>query len=124
MGSIETKPDTSKGLTTFKALGIMKAVEFQDCLQCYYEAGVTPLALWDLSEADLSALTSDEINYLAQYGSQLATNRAEGKTAIVFDSPFEYGLGRIFQAYVEINTTPVEVRLFRNLEEAKQWLGT
>lgn len=123
MGRIETTYAPSVNLTTFKAIGVMDVDDFYDCLQNYYEAGVTALALWDLSEAVLSDLTSDEISNLAQYGSQLAATRKTGKTAIVFDSPFEYGLGRIFQTYVEMNTTPVEVRLFRNLVEAVAWLG-
>lgn len=123
MGIIETTCDQPWGLTTFKAVGVMVATDFFDCLKSYYEAGPPPLALWDLSEAELSGLTSDEISSLAQYSSQLATTRAEGKTAIVLDSPFEYGLGRIFQTYVEMNKTPVEVQLFRSLDEARKWLG-
>jgi len=123
MGRIETTYDTSRDLTTFKAVGIMVANDFFDCLQSYYEAGTTSLALWDLSEAELSGLTSDEISNLARFGSQLASTRAEGKTAIVLNSPFEYGLGRIFQTYIEMNTTSVEVRLFRSLDEAMEWLG-
>jgi hypothetical protein len=123
MGCIETIYDTSRNLTTFKAVGAMEAAYINDCLERYYEAGVTAHALWDLSEAELSGLTSDEISNLAQYGSQLASNRAAGKTAIVFTSPFEYGLGRIFQTFVEMKATPVELKLFRSLDEAKQWLG-
>lgn len=76
------------------------------------------LALWDLSEAELSNPSSTEIDNLAQFGSQLAADRAAGKTAVVFDSPFEYGLGRIFQTYLEMNTTPVEVRFFRSMDDA------
>ena len=123
MGRIERTYDTSRDLTAFKAVGFMVANDFIDCLQSYYEAGATSLALWDLSEAELSGLTSDEISNLAQYGSQLASTRTEGKTAIVFNSPFEYGLGRIFQTFVEMNTIPVEVKLFRSLNEATEWLG-
>ncbi len=123
MGRIETTDDSSQDLTTFKAVGIMVANDFIDCLQSYYEAGATSLAMWDLSEAELSGLASDEIINLAQFGSQLASSRSEGKTAIVFNSHFEYGLGRIFQTYVEMNPIPVELRLFHNLDEAMGWLG-
>lgn len=122
MGRIETTYDSSRDLTTFKAVEIMVANDFFDCLQSYYEAGATSLAMWDLSEAELSGLTSDEISNLAQFGSQLASTRSKGKTAIVFNSHFEYGLGRIFQTYVEMNPTPVEVHLFRSCDEAMEWL--
>jgi hypothetical protein len=123
MGRIETTCDTSRNLTTFKAVGTMNASHINDCLQRYYAAGVTTYALWDLSEADLVAIATDEIRNLAQYGSQLAAARTECKTAIVFSSPFEYGLGRIFQTFAEMDATAVELKLFHSLEEAMEWLG-
>lgn len=49
MGIIETTCDQPLGLTAFKAVGVMVANDFIDCLQRYYEAGTTHLALWDLS---------------------------------------------------------------------------
>lgn len=123
MSRIETTYDLSRDLTIFKAVGTMEAAHFNDCLQRYYEAGVTTNALWDLSEAQLSDITTDEIRSLALYGSQLAAIRTADKTALVFNSLFEYGLGRIFQTFVEMNTTPVEVELFLSLDEAMEWLG-
>lgn len=40
-----------------------------------YEEKVTPLILWDLTEADVSAITSDEIRDLALQTKHVSTGR-------------------------------------------------
>ena len=123
MSRIETTYDLSRDLTIFKAVGTMEAAHFNDYLQRFNEAGFTTQSMWDLSEAELSEITTDEIRSLALHGSQLAATVTGGKTALVFNSLFEYGLGRIFQTFVEMNMTPFEVELFLSLDEAMEWLG-
>ena len=123
MGSIETTYDLPQDLTTFKVVGKVGMVDFYDCLDSYYKGSVTPITLWDFTEANISAITTDEITNLAQYASQLAEIRREGKTAIVFNDGFDFGLGRMFQTHLEMTEVPLEVELFRHLDDAKQWLG-
>lgn len=123
MGTIETKYDLPQDLTTFKVVGKMKVDDFYDCLAGYYEKGVTPLTLWDFTEADVSALTSEQISDFAKYARNLAEARKGGKTAVVFDTPFDFGLGRMFQSYLEIAGLPIEILISHSLDEAKQWLG-
>ncbi|MBC2734147.1 MAG: hypothetical protein HF981_07305 [Desulfobacteraceae bacterium] len=123
MGNIETTYDLPKDLTTFKVVGKMRIVDFYDCLEIYYEGGVTPLTLWDLTEADVSGISSDEISNFAQYSRNFAEARKGGKTAIVFNDSLDYGLGRMFATYLELADVPLEVHTSRNLDDAKKWLG-
>ncbi len=123
MGSIEIKYDLSKGLTLFKAVGKMKAADFFDCLASYYEREVTLLTLWDLTEVDLSEITTGEIEDFADYARHLAQARKGGKTALVFRDVFEFGIGRMFEAYLEIGSLPFEINCFRSFDEAVVWLG-
>ncbi|MDJ0810455.1 MAG: hypothetical protein QNJ48_15145 [Desulfobacterales bacterium] len=123
MGSIEIKYDLSKGLTLFKAVGQMKASDFFDCLASYYEKEVTLLTLWDLTEVDLSEITTGEIEDFADYARHLSLARKGGKTALVFSGVFEFGIGRMFEAYLEIGSLPFEINCFRSLEAASEWLG-
>jgi hypothetical protein len=123
MGSIETAYDLPRDLTTFKVVGKMGIIDFYDCLETYYEGGVTPLTLWDLTEADVSEISSDEISNFAQYGRNLAEARKGGKTAIVFNDSLDYGLGRMFATYLEMADVPLEIHTSRSLNDAKKWLG-
>lgn len=121
--NIETTYDFTQDLTLFKVVGKMRAVDFYDCLDSYYARGVTPLTLWDLTKADLSTITTDEISAFAQYGRNLAEACKGGKTAAVFDTLHDFGLGRMFETQLEIVGLPIEMHVCLSLDEAKQWLG-
>ena len=123
MGNIETTYDHPQNLTTFKVVGKMRISDFYDCLDSYYAGGVTALTFWDVTEADLSAITAKEINALAVYGRNLAEVRKGGKTAFVFDTLHDFGLGRMLEAYLEIAGLPLETFVYQSLDEARQWLG-
>ena len=50
-------------------------------------------------------------------------SRKEGKTAIVGPKEIDYGLGRMYQTFSELEGLPYEYMVFKELEEAKDWLG-
>ena len=123
MSKIETTYDQPQHLTTFKVVGKVRISDLYDCLDSYYAGGVTPLTLWDVTEADLSTITADEIHALAEYGRDLAEARKGGKTAFVFDSVHDFGLGRMLETYLEIAGLPLETLVCRCHDKARQWLG-
>lgn len=123
MGNIETTYDQPQELTTFKVVGKMRMADFYDRLDSYYDGALTPLALWDLTEADLSAINSDQIGGLAEYATQLAEARKDGKTAIVFATMHDFGLGRMLETHLEIAGLPLEIYICRSLDAARNWLG-
>ncbi len=123
MGQIETEYDRPRELTTFKVIGPMKVADFKDCLAHYYGGDVTRLILWDLTRADLSAFRNSHIKEVAQSIARISEVRRGGRTAFVYDKSFEYGIGRMFQAYSQMEEMPFEVRAFKNMVEARAWLG-
>ena len=123
MERIETIHDLPKDLTMFKAVGKMTADDFFDCLASYYSRGVTQLTLWDLTEADLSEIATGEIQDFAEYARHLAEARKGGKTAIVFRGHFDFGLGRMFETYLELAGLPLKIHVCRCHNEARKWLG-
>ena len=122
MGLITTKYDFAQNLTMFKVVGKVAVVDFIDALARYYSDDVTLLTLWDLTEADLAAIATDEIKELAGYARQLAEARRCGKTAVVFSGTLGFGLGRMFETYLEIAGLPLEFNNFDNIEAALAWL--
>lgn len=123
MGEIETTSHRSKNLTIFTARGTLTANDFRESTVNYYAGEVTPLILWDLTHAEVSAITTDEIRDLALLAKQVSTRREGGKTAFVFGRPFDFGLGRMFESYTEIENMPFTFRPFLTTVEARAWLG-
>ena len=123
MGSITATQEREKDLTVVKATGALSAKDFQNWMVAYYAGQVTGLILWDLTEADLSAVTDAEVEAIAGQTQQISAQRRGGKTAFVFDRSLEHGLGRMLAAYVRIENLPFDVLAFQNLKDAREWLG-
>jgi hypothetical protein len=79
--------------------------------------------LWDFSKASLSRISSNQIETILDYIKQHAEKRAGGKTAIVVSKTLEYGMSRMIQTLSELISIPLEIKIFRSIEEAVQWLG-
>ena len=123
MGTISAEYDTEKDLTIVTAQGLITADDLLDWGNHYYEGQITQRILWDVTNADLSALQADQLQEIAENMSRISEVRRGGKTAFVYDKPLEYGIGRMFQAYSEMEAMPFEVQSFQSFDEAREWLG-
>ena len=123
MGIIETTYDLPKDLTIIKAVGKMKPDDFHEWTARYYAGTVTLHSLWDLTQADLSDISTDDIRYDALQTKYLAIRRKGGKTAIVAGNAFEYGLSRMLETFYDLQEMPFDVQAFRTIDHARDWLG-
>jgi hypothetical protein len=123
VGIIETQYDLEKDLTVVKATGKMIADDFHNWTDQYYRGTVTKLVLWDIVQADLSELKTDDIRDDAKRTKGLADGRSGGRTAIVTGNAFEYGMSRMLEAFYDLESVPFEVQAFHTIDEAMQWLG-
>ena len=78
--------------------------------------------LTDISEADLTNLSSSAIQTLAEYSnrSYKEAGTTSFKTAIYAPVPIQFGLSRMFEALA--HETLHEVEVFQDREKAIQWL--
>ncbi len=123
MGSIETTYDLARDLTIVKATGKMKPDDFQEWTAKYYKGKVTSLCIWDLTQADLSALKTNDLIDDAKQTKNLSSVRKGGKTAIVTGNSLEYGLSRMLEVYYDIENVPFEVQVFDAMDKAEKWLS-
>jgi hypothetical protein len=123
MGSIDIAFDQPQDLTVVFATGKLKADDFHRLIREYYSGPLTANILLDINEADLSAFHSNDIAVLAGHTKQVSEAHRDGKIAVVANKSLEYGLGRMFGAYMEAEGTPFEVESFRNHAEALDWFG-
>ena len=79
--------------------------------------------MWDLTRAEISSYKTEHIIALVRKVKQYHHLRKGGKTAMVISKDLDYGLTRIYQAYAETEGIAFEIRIFRDMEKAKEWLG-
>ncbi len=83
-----------------------------------FRSGVHELI--DLRAADLRAVTSRTLRRVAEIFAAFDTAATRGRIAFVAPADVAFGLSRMYQAY---RTDAVEVRVFREMDEARAWLG-
>jgi len=101
----------------------MEADDFRQWTATYYAGTVTSLHLWDISEADVSHFTLENIEEDAYCTKQVSGMRKGGKTAFVTPKDLDFGIGRMCETLSEIIVGNIEYQTFRTLADAKKWLG-
>jgi hypothetical protein len=109
-------------LTVFTAHGLIDADTILEELRDYYGGQPTLHSLWDFSKADVTTISSDDISSLAHYIKQHIANRRGGKAALVFSKDLDFGLGRMIDAQLEIEGSPVAMSSFKSRADALKWL--
>jgi hypothetical protein len=115
--------DQPNNLTTFIVDGPIYLAEIQAAIKRFYENTNPPPSkhiLWDLRNASVDKLRSDEAVQLANYAANFDKRKEIGKTAIVASSDVVFGVSRIFEAHV-INPS-IKLNVFRDVDEAREWL--
>ncbi len=82
----------------------------------------TASLLADHSESSTVELPTPEIRKISELARQLSEPLHGKRFAVVFATDLDYGMGRMWQALTE-NSVPFEIRIFRNLAEARAWLA-
>jgi hypothetical protein len=83
---------------------------------------LTSKVLCDLTRGTVSDLTSKEIEGILEILGQKLESGSGGKAAIVALAGVDYGLARMFGTFAEIANLPIEVKVFRTYDIARQWL--
>jgi hypothetical protein len=120
---IKLHVDQSKNLCTFIVDGPIYMAEIQAAIKRFYENANPPPSkhiLWDLRNASVDKLRSDEAVQLANYAANFDKRKEIGKTAIVASSDVVFGVSRIFEAHV-INPS-IKFNVFRDIDESREWL--
>ncbi len=123
MGTFETTFERGRDLTRIKVVGKVTADDFHKWTATYYAGPTTLLNLWDLREADLSHIGSDDLIDDAERSKKFGHVRQGGKTAVVSDKALEFGIARMRAVYAEIVGMPFEFQVFQSMEDALKWLG-
>ena len=122
-GKIEYYLDEANNLTSFIVEGRVEANQIIAAIKAFYQGTPTEYVLWNSSQAQLSHLSVNDVERLADTVNRYNNRTFVRKTALVFSQDVSFGLGRMFESLSEMNGTPPRFMCFKKLDEAKSWLG-
>lgn len=110
-------------LTFLVVTGRITAEELIEAIGEFYRQEYTAKLIWDIREADLTALSTEQLRKVLSFAQSLGHLRKNGKTAIVVAGNLAFGLGRMYEILCEIDRHPVPLKVVKNMDEATMaWL--
>lgn len=119
---IKITRDEDRDLTIHDVAGPVSEEEMYDALENFYKREPTALLLWDMSQADVSQVTTETLQRFIRKSTQLGGSRQGGRTAVIASEDLQYGLARMSEVLTEIESAPYSFRAFRSRQEALRWL--
>ncbi|MBN2012609.1 hypothetical protein JW960_24990 [candidate division KSB1 bacterium] len=77
--------------------------------------------IWDFSNASMISFNENELRILSSFVKEHLP-RLGKRTALLIAEDYDFGIGRMWMAYAEISGAKQERKLFRNMEEAVDWI--
>jgi hypothetical protein len=121
---IEVRVDETRELVEMVFAGEVTDSEFVETIDHYLlePYAAFPRGLFDLSDVTVVGVSADSVRHAARHATRHVDSRLEeGKLAIVAPRDVLFGLARMYS--ILRDDSPVEVRAFRNRNEAESWLG-
>ena len=105
-------------ITEFVMEGPTTVAEMVDIIKSQYPT-VTKLLLWNLSAWDVSSFTEDDMWRIA---GAAKIHSVHEKTAFLGESPFVFGMLQMYTSHSEMAGVPLKMEVFRDRDEAIEWL--
>ena len=119
---IESRSDLTRELTEYVCTGVMDRAEITDAVDAFYADDPTANVIWDLTDANLSALSAVDVQMVAEHTASRAHSRSGGKTALVAPTDMDFGMSRMFQTMIDNADHQASVSVFRSRDEAVEWI--
>ena len=108
--------------TVFTVTGQVELQEIMNTISAWYQEGMTRNVLWDLRGADLSCITSRQLQKMAAHVETFAHQARGGRTAMLMSGDEAFGLGQMYEVMTGLGAHPTEHRVFYSRREAFFWL--
>lgn len=123
--TIEMDVDPGAGIVTYRVTGCPGYEEFSTAITGrleHLDFKSDMDVLWDLRDSDFTQMETRTLRKIAKFVKQNTERYHSGyKIALVASSNLEYGLSRVYEAYVGI--LPTKLHVFRKPEDAIDWFG-
>jgi hypothetical protein len=122
MAKFQVTKDLDKQLTTFVVIGEVSLDETLEQLLGFYSGDPTPLAMWDLRQANVETFFSPQLESMVELMAQHIEKRKGGKAALLLADDLAFGLARMLETKWDILNLPLKLQTFRDHAKALKWL--
>lgn len=122
MSTVSKTIDENLELTELSWNGKLSLDEIIQTLNEFY-ASPTRNLIWNISKADISTITNDDLKTVIAITKEPAHRRPDGKTAILGSTDLHFGMARVYATYCEFENHPISVSVFRNKDAAINWIS-
>jgi hypothetical protein len=123
--SITTSTEPRTGARLHRVEGELQLDVLQRALEAVYQSehfDPDGDVLWDVREADLSSFSSSDVRQVADFVEQHWGGSGSSRAALVVSGDLDFGLARMYEQLLESRRSG-EVRVFRDLDDAVDWLS-
>jgi hypothetical protein len=121
---IRVNVDEKRELVEVVFAGELTRSEFAELMDHYFREpySTSPIGLFDLTDVTGVDVSAESVRDAARRAEQYVDSRLEGgKLALVAPRDLLFGMARMYE--ILRADSPVEVRVFRERDEAESWLG-
>ncbi len=119
--SLEYTHDSKNNILIMKITDLINLAELKESAINIFSSSDIPHdinTLYDLREMDFSNINTEFEERLILFRESI--NRGNAKIACVVKTDLAFGMGRMYEALSD--HLPQQVRIFRSMDEAKNWL--
>jgi len=113
--------DASRDLTIFAVSGPLRYSEVLAEVKNFYAGETTRFVLWDFLKTTANRISPEQAEKLLLLKERYDGKLAEGKTAIVAQNNFFYGLSRTLALQSNLQEARYTIMVFNNRETAHKW---
>jgi hypothetical protein len=122
---IEIIINRDKDRTTHISTGNITFDEAMAASKEFFDDHPTKDLLMDMSCGSMHLITSEQLRRLVLYFGQRSSQRPENRrTALVVSALVDYGLSRMMQTFVEIDSISTRFEIFNDIDAAVAWLDS
>ena len=123
MAIVDRRIDTEKDLTIYKVNGELSNEELLRLNNELLTGQSTEKIIFDFRNGSLKNISTGVFKQKIISSKSRAEKRKEIKVAIIAKKDIDFGMGRMYAAYVEMEDIGVTISVFRTQSESLQWLG-
>ena len=120
MAQIYSETDNQRQVSRFTVVGDVVSDEIAEYLNNMDSARLKQLAIWDMTKAHWHQISTAKL--LSHVDAARAFDFPGKRTAFVFSSDADYGVGRMLESYASARDFVGGLRSFRDLARAEAWL--
>ena len=122
MAIVDRRIDAEKDLTIYKVNGELSNEELLRLNNELFMGQSTEKIIFDFRNGSLKNISTGVFKQKIKGSKSRAEKRKEIKVAIIAKKDIDFGMGRMYAAYVEMEDIGVTISVFRIQSEALQWL--